>query len=382
MPAWDTPKPLPVPTGSYAVGTGSWSVVDTTRATSWNHKVRPLSVQIWYPATVGPAGDTAPYMPDPTLVDSMMQHSYMDLAPSDMEGWAAVPTHALNRARPAAPSVATAGWPIIVLSHGLGVSRLHYTILATELASRGYVVLGIDHPIGGFTFDLSGSVLTPGVDSLHYGTPVVIPHVVRDWALDAAYVVREAVNGPAARAAIGGSLPLDTLSVGTIGHSLGGAAALQACRSHRLFRACINMDGHPFGDVEELGVGDKPFMVLLSRPDRMTTPEPGSEAAEKRAAMAQIGIERDSLWSAIQARSPTTDSYVIQLTGTAHLSFSDAPFQLPRLLLDVGATMSAELSHALVSELVLAFFDHYLRGEPLRLLRPGLITMDLGGVLP
>src|SRR2546425_1025709 len=65
-----------------------------------------------------------------------------------------------------------------------------------------------------------------------------------------------------------GPFPVGVTTVhGTLGHSLGGAAALEACVSQALLRACADMDGYPFGDVEQQGVG-RPFLVLLSQPDR------------------------------------------------------------------------------------------------------------------
>ncbi len=255
------------------------------------------------------------------------------------------------------------------------MARAHYSALSAELASRGYVVLVPDHPIGGFTFAPDGRVLTPGSDSLHYDRSVegVLPPVVRDWAADAAFLIDRLVDQPVRPGSA--VLQVDTRRVGMIGHSLGGAAALQACRSHDVIRACVNMDGHPFGDVEEGGVG-KPFLTLLSQPDRMSIPPANGEEAEARATMETMGRERDSLWTAIQAEHDSVPSFVLKLKGTAHMSFSDAPFQMVAQMAGVGATMSPELTHHLVSEVVLAFFDHFLKKEPLRLLP------DLVGTVP
>jgi predicted dienelactone hydrolase len=247
--------------------------------------------------------------------------------------------------------------------------------LSQELASNGYIVLTLDHPLGGFTLGADGEVLARGVDSipLHYADHPYVS-AVRDWAIDAAFVLR----GLAARLRQGSSplaaLVIDTARVGMLGHSLGGAAALEACRSNLLFRACADMDGGPFGDVESRGVG-KPFLVLLSQPDHRNRPPPRDSAeAAAREQFAQMGKERDSTWAAICAHDAREPCFVVKIRGTGHLSFSDAPFLAPSLLRDVGATLSPRRQYRLIADNLLEFFGHFLRGNALRL-RPGLASV-------
>lgn len=51
------------------------------------------------------------------------------------------------RAKPLSPSDSK-GWPTVVFSHGVGCSRLMYTHICGELASRGYVVIAVEHRDG------------------------------------------------------------------------------------------------------------------------------------------------------------------------------------------------------------------------------------------
>jgi hypothetical protein len=122
------------------------------------------------------------------------------------------------------------------------------------------------------------------------------------------------------------------------------------------------MDGAPFGDVESEGVG-KPVLVLLSEPDRRRDPPPRDSAESvRRRRFLEMGRERDSSWSAICALQRGTPCGVVKLRGTAHFSFSDAPFQFPAQLRAVGATLSPAEMHRAISRRLLAFFDRFVRG--------------------
>jgi dienelactone hydrolase len=353
-----TRAPLPHPAGRYAVGTEVLHVVDSSRATSRSIHTRPLTVQAWYPAQRGTGTDDVRYV-ERALLDSMMSARYLDLDSAAMRGWADVRVDARSRATSATPPSAR-GWPVVVLSHGMGVARANYTAIAEELASHGYVVLAVDHPIGGFTLAPGGRVLRPGIDSLHYPDHP-LASIVRDWAIDDALVVRRATMLLGHGAGGVARVVLDTSRVAAIGHSLGGAAALQACLAQPLFDACADMDGAVFGDVETERIG-KPILVLLSEPDHADRPPPRDSAeAARRERFAQMGRERDSTWTAICARQGDAPCYVAKLTGTGHFSFSDAPFQIPSELQGVGATLTPAAMHRAMADRLLTFLGATIR---------------------
>ena len=375
---WSTILPLPRSSGPYSVGTATLRFVDTAALSSRTRLVRPITVRAWYPAVAGTGTGPAPYMSDPALLDSMIANKYLDEPESEMRGWKDLRLAARLAAKPAVSQTRT-GWPVVTFSHGFGVSSIHYASLIQELASRGYVVLAVDHPNGGFALAPDGSLLLPGRDSLRVrrradslddSPDSTLAWLTKTWAREGALAVRRAAYF-AVRAAGGWRLRLDTTRVAMIGHSIGGAAALEACRDQRIISVCVDMDGQPFGDVEALGVG-KPFLVLLSQPARITIPSKDSAEARHREEFAKMGRERDNLWTAIIALHPNVPSFVVSIEGTGHMTFSDAPFQLPSQLKDVGATLSPRDMDALVKSYLLDFLDHFLQGKAMGL-KPGLV---------
>jgi dienelactone hydrolase len=379
---WTAMLPLPHASGPYPVGTVSVRFVDTAALSSRTRLVRPITVRAWYPAVAGTGTGSAPYVSEPALLDSMIANKYLDEPEAEMRGWKNARLAARLAAKPAVPQMRT-GWPVIIFSHGFGVSSIHYASLIQELASRGYVVLAVNHPNGGFALAPDGSLLQPGRDSLRArrradllddSVDSTLAWLTKTWAHEGALAVRRMANF-AAHAGGGGRLRLDTARVAMIGHSLGGAAALEACRDQTMISACVDMDGEPFGDVESFGV-PKPFLVLLSQPARNTIPPKDSAEARHREEFAKMGRERDSMWTAIVARHPNVPSFIISIEGTGHMTFSDAPFQLPSQLQGVRATLSPTEMHSLVIGYLLDFLDHFLEGKVLRL-DPGFVHRSI-----
>src|SRR5262245_2833583 len=135
---------LPAPTGPHRVGTTSLHLIDDSRTDPLapTPRARELMVRLWYPAAHSRQPAAAYLTPGVALVvtDFLRAITGVDL-PNDLLSF---PTHSLQDP-PASPG---ARRPVVLFSHGLGVPAAINTALHEELASRGYVVAGIDH-----TFD-------------------------------------------------------------------------------------------------------------------------------------------------------------------------------------------------------------------------------------
>ncbi|CAH0997668.1 hypothetical protein EMA8858_03802 [Emticicia aquatica] len=94
---------------------------------------RPLKVEVWYPANV--SADVKELV----TYDQVMGSSNDPKRPL-------IPFTFLGRAvRDAAPKTSDGAFPLLIVSHGYLGSRLLLTYLTENLASKGYIVVAIDH---------------------------------------------------------------------------------------------------------------------------------------------------------------------------------------------------------------------------------------------
>jgi hypothetical protein len=94
---------------------------------------RPLKVEVWYPAIL-PEGTKEMVIYDEVL--GMSSDPKRPLIPFNFMGRAA---------RNGVPQYLDANFPLVIVSHGYVGSRLLLTYLTENLASKGYVVVAIDH---------------------------------------------------------------------------------------------------------------------------------------------------------------------------------------------------------------------------------------------
>ena len=94
---------------------------------------RPLKVEVWYPATL-PEGSKESVVYDEVMGTS--NDPKRPLTPFTFAGRAS---------RDVAPLTANGSFPLIIVSHGYVGSRFLLTYLTENLASKGYIVVAIDH---------------------------------------------------------------------------------------------------------------------------------------------------------------------------------------------------------------------------------------------
>jgi predicted dienelactone hydrolase len=188
---------------------------------------------------------------------------------------AVVRTHS----QPAAPiGSGPRSYSVVLLRAGGSALTTDFTTLAEDLASHGYVVVGFDAPYRSFvTLGADGRAIgrVPANNVENANGNLADPLVgklLAMWTSDAKFVVdqlQRVDDEPSGLFA--GRLDFGRLAI--VGHSFGGATALQFCREDRRCRAAIDLDGIPFGPVVTEGL-PKPAMFLLSDHSReMSDPE-------------------------------------------------------------------------------------------------------------
>jgi predicted dienelactone hydrolase len=282
-----------------------------------------------------------------------------------------VTTHALEAPPPAA---APAAFPVVLLKPGLGAAVVQNSVLAEDLASHGYVVVGSDSPyttpgvayqdgrVARRTAAGHPSETAPGRKSdLAPGQPndFYLP-VVDVWVRDNRFIVDrlEELNAHDPSGLLTGRL--EVTRTGALGHSIGGAAALQFCHEDARCAAVVNLDGMPYGDVVVNGIV-KPFLFVSA--DRPIFHRPVAELdPDARAFLDAIARMRQ--------RTPAQPSLLL-VDGAAHFNFFDqALLTEPTLWRPFGGLGSGDQTRVLdvTRRYVRAFFDTYLKGSRDRLL--------------
>jgi dienelactone hydrolase len=244
---------LPTPSGPFAVGTEIYRWVDASRdepATGDPSDKRNVIAQAWYPVQA-PGAERSVYMdgladlpPNVVLLPDFVMWSYDR-----------IDTHAA----PAAEISSQKFWPAVIFSPGFGAPRAWYTGLATQLASRGYVVLTLDHPYEAAVTQLADGTIATRIDtspSAFDARDAWMAEQLNVRAADVQFALDRLVEGA-------GRLKghVDLSHVIAAGHSFGGATAVAAAGRDPRIAAVANIDGTPYG---ELPVLQRPFLLLQS----------------------------------------------------------------------------------------------------------------------
>ena len=348
---------LPELTGSFLVGTVTKHLIDSKRQeTQGDHPGGPreLMIQIWYPTQQAGSGQAYRQRDELTL---LKQHL------------ALVQTHAASSVSVAA---LPARLPVLLFAPSWTGSRNQNTVQAEELASHGFVVVGIDHP-----FSTALTVFPDGRKAestlgefLDCSSDEAVTNCIRaangQLALrtaDVRFVLDELerLDGLDPQGLFAGRF--DFSRVGVFGHSFGGAVAAEVCRVDPRFKAGINYDGLVFGDVLEQGVG-KPFLFFM---DGTPVPTDAGLSATKGPWLRELVLVAENVeW--LRYAHPDARGYWASVKGASHMSFCDSPLYSPIKRLTHAGAIDAHRVLEITNAYTLAFFDRYLNAKESRLL--------------
>ncbi|WP_063023228.1 MULTISPECIES: alpha/beta hydrolase family protein [Nocardia] len=233
------PSPIAAPAGAHPVGRIDTALTDPDRD-------RTIVVSVWYPALE--VGSPAAYVP---AAGSAAQARIAAVSASWMHATAAAVrmVGAKAAATQGAP-VAGDRLPVVVASPGMGTPRWILSGLATDLASRGYVVVVIDHT------GESPAVQFPD-GRIILGTPPTTDTDYMRRQLHARTAdLRLMLDRLAVLPIVGAHLDLGRIAA--LGHSYGGTTAVQLAAADSRVRAVVALDAPAGWD----GVADAPTLDL------------------------------------------------------------------------------------------------------------------------
>jgi predicted dienelactone hydrolase len=334
---------LPRPTGPYQVGTRTQSFTDETRSLDGsprtpNSAPRELVVQLWYPIDEHQGASLARYVraaevsPLKSYLAGIRTNSWQDAA----------------IARTGAP------FPVLLYGHGWGSRRTIDTFLAEDLASHGFVVVAIDHPLNSARIRLSdGSILKAtlggGLNPFGKDGPSGVEALWNDelthWTADQSFVLDQLQHSDLAAR-------LDPTRIGAFGHSFGGAASFAMLGRDPRVKAAVNLDGWNFAALDRRTTQPILQVYEAAPPPDPAHPEPGPEGILDRADTAAVDASLQHFGG--------VEAFV---QGTQHLDFTDQTLLSPFQRITHTGPIRGERIRQITRQLVLSFFHQTLRGQ-------------------
>jgi dienelactone hydrolase len=368
---------FPMLNGPYQVGKTSYHWIDSSRAETYTSEVydpqtqqlittppptdrRELMVRIWYPAVVEANANPVTYL-DPGFAIAAAEALGEAYGVSPETFVELVTEHVQPYARAGVPiAEAQAPYPVIVLFPGFGAPPETYTSQAEQLASHGYVVVGVTptyetpvtFPDGRVTTQSTVFDFSAANEETEQRT---FDQAVKIRAEDASFVLDqlEQMNCGDLQGLFTNRLDLN--NVGIMGHSLGGDTVIEAMRTDDRFDAGLDLDGGDYGPMfngetdERL---DRPFMVIFGEGDSFAL---------------------ESIYPSFLG-----DTYRLTIQGSKHNSFYDLALLTPLFLTyseqqtlpiqEFLGAIAPERGAEIIDAYALAFFNQYLKHQDERLL--------------
>jgi dienelactone hydrolase len=345
---------LPAPSGEHAVGRTQFDWIDSSRPDTENpNRHREVAAWVWYPAVTPSNREAAEWMPGQwgEVFRSEYGKSHPQVQAESIVAAVQMRTHAYADAPAAALD---RGFPVLLFAPGLGTTPLDYASVAEDVASHGYIVVGVVSPDFARASVFADGRVVRGHDPVELAarggerpsTALALrafEEAARSYARDLSFALSQlasASSGPLVGRA-------DVNRVGVFGHSLGGAAALQCAHDDSRVRAAFDIDGSPIWSASNHPLR-KPVLVLSA---------------------ASTNLAYDAVLSA------AAPGLHLRLSGTVHAFSSDIrlmPFTAPATASARSGSRADLLPPAralqVTATFVEVFFNQYLNGRTERLL--------------
>jgi len=349
---------LPKPSGPYAVGTRTLYFVDPSRTEMHPgapHIQREVVAQLWYPSSAL-TGKRAVYR---LWKETDPRSTYQAVLPVD----------ALQDA-----PLANGRFPIVLFNHAWRGFRNRSTFMEQDLASHGFVVIGVGHPWNAAIMQLHDGRVADGrlqVDlGNFYGPPALTleqhealadseMRIQTDddrFLLDELTKLDQSPNSP-------WTGHLDLTHVGAFGHSFGGAVSAELAREDPRVRSAILLDGILTGPVAELGLSKPLFRIMAEPPHFAPGGENSPDLGTRVHAQSSLLGEKQ-----LSASFEHYGGYQVMIRGIDHENFTDKGFFSPFHSLSGIGSIPQQRAATIITAYVNAFFIQTLLNQPQTLL--------------
>jgi hypothetical protein len=341
---------LPSVSGDYLVGTESFIIEDESRYELYSetsNDLRKIKIQVWYPAESIEGYERAPWLEDGLVVARSLSKDF-GFPAFILDHTADIMSNSYFEA-PLSSDLEE--YPVIVISHGWRGFRNIHTDFAEELASLGYIVIGIDHSYGSIAtvFDAE-DIAYLNLDALppRDTTPDYLDYanqLVNTYAGDISFTIDylEEINNSDNPSRF--SEKLDLTRIGLLGHSTGGGGGVAVALNDERIDAVIGLDAwvEPIDEIEINKGLAIPSLFL-------------------RSGAWETGLNNTNLYSLIE--NSTTSSELYQIDGTTHYDFAMAYMYSP-ISKYVGITgkVESELLNSILKSMISDFFNEALNND-------------------
>lgn len=252
---------------NFAVGTKYFKWRDESRIDKHygENEFREVHIQVWYPIEKTKTNlKRADYFPEIEKAKSVLTN----WSEEDLRLVKSVNTNSFVGAE---ISEKSDKYPVLIFSPSLGGHTSFYSFYAERLANAGYVVVGVNHKFeSNYIINKDGEVIVQNHKFHDDLKELKIPEEItgdeyrekkgerhRIIGKDLIFVLNQLEEKNASDF----SNRLDLNKVGVWGHSIGGAASIDAAKMDKRFKAVLNFDGTPSGWALREGL-DQPFMYI------------------------------------------------------------------------------------------------------------------------
>lgn len=362
---------FPQPKGPYGVGQIKYHWVDNSRndlnSQDTAHPNRELMAYVYYPSSLRYDGTGTT-----NKIDAKISYN-SDAIESSIEflsNSSKFPRFVFNGikyiktySQPNVPIARTSvPFPVIIFSHGGGVMVQQYTYMLEELASHGFIVVGINHPYNAATVRYPDGRIVKSMYREKTRDAKGKAQLLEANAQDISFVLDKIEELVAQNDPLWSNADLN--KTGIMGHSFGGRTATKVIRKDPRVKCGINMDGGAQNeDIAE--PFSKPFMFMIAEKSFLYNKNFPAYATETKPFL-------DTIHRLADAENSNTKIFTVKNVG--HAVFIDTSLQLNVTLLmklishyNTGLleTSANEASNILINTImpnIIIFFDKQLNG--------------------